>query len=92
MLNAQIDLFGYAETEVDQIHLTEAAYNFGYGKIRIDGEYRPWEGLLLAGNVNGQKYFGKTEWDFLIFYHTILSKRITAQCIQCRFLFRIRFI
>jgi len=67
MLNAQIDLFGYAETEADQIQLTEAAYNFGYGKIRVDGEYRPWEGLLLAGNVNSQKYFGKTEWDFFDF-------------------------
>ena len=67
MLKAQMDFFGYAETEMDQIQLEDATYDFGYGKIRLEGEWRPWDNLLLAGNVNGQTYFGKTEWDLLDF-------------------------
>ncbi len=66
-LNAQVDIFGYAETEMDQIQLEDATYDFGYGEIRLEGEWRPWDNLLLAGNVNGQTYFGKTEWNLLDF-------------------------
>ncbi len=67
ILFAQVDFFGYAEAETDQIQLADAIYNFSYGKIRLDAEYRPWEGLLIAGNMNVKRYFGKTEWDFFDF-------------------------
>ncbi len=66
-INAQVNLFGYGEFEYDGIQVKESDYSFGYGKIRLEGEWRPIDIVLIAGNVNGQKFFGKTKWDFFDF-------------------------
>ena len=42
-------------------------YSFGYGKLRLEFNWDVFDNLMLAGNVNGQKYFGKTKWDLMSF-------------------------
>ena len=35
---AQVDIFGYYESEYDYLKLQVAEYNFGYNKLRLDLE------------------------------------------------------
>ncbi len=74
ILLGQFDYFGYVEIEGDQLQLGDNSYQFGYGKLRLDAQWRPAEYLLIAGNVNTQTYLGQTEWDFLDFlpYNSVL--------------------
>lgn len=69
LLAAQIDFFGYAETETDQIALNNTIYNFGYVKLRLDMEtnHTNW---FAAGNLNIQRYFGRRSWDLRDFIPT----------------------
>lgn len=64
---AQLEFFGYYEAEIDQIAFSDIDYIFGYNKLRLDFTSRPREYLFLGGNINIQKYSGKTSWDFLDF-------------------------
>ena len=64
---AQVDIFGYYESEYNHIQLTNKSYNFGYNKLRIDLESRPSDQVMIAGNINFQLPYGKTEWDFFDF-------------------------
>lgn len=66
-LLAQVDFFGYFESELDQIQFTDKQYSFGYNKLRLDFESRPNDQILFVGNINVQKFFGKTTWNFLDF-------------------------
>lgn len=66
-LNAQIDFLGYFESEMDYIQLADKQYTFGYNKLRLDFESRAVDNVLIAGNINIQKYHGKTTWDFFDF-------------------------
>ncbi|NOZ74663.1 MAG: hypothetical protein GXO90_04705 [FCB group bacterium] len=66
-LFAQMDWFGYLESEWDQINVNRQPYNFGYLKLRLDLESRPTESVLVAANVNLQQYMGKTRWNLLDF-------------------------
>lgn len=66
-MQAQFEWFGYTEIEGDQLELHDKTYTFGYGKLRMDADWSPWDKLRLAGNVCGKKYVGKTEWDLLDF-------------------------
>jgi len=71
----QIEFFGYYEAEIDQIVFTDQKYTFGYNKLRLDFTSRPSENLYFGGNLNIQKYFGKTTWDFIDF----LPKKIKEE-------------
>ena len=51
---AQVDIFGYYESEYDHIQLANKSYNFGYNKLRIDLESRPSDQVIIAGNINFQ--------------------------------------
>ena len=64
---AQVDIFGYYESEYDHIQLANKSYNFGYNKLRVDLESRPSDQVMIAGNINFQLPYGKTEWDFFDF-------------------------
>ena len=64
---AQVDIFGYYESEYDHLQLTNKSYSFGYNKLRIDLESRPSDQVIIVGNINFQLPYGKTEWDFFDF-------------------------
>ncbi|MFQ6608236.1 MAG: hypothetical protein ACE5EE_06835 [Fidelibacterota bacterium] len=64
---AQMDFLGYFESEVDQIQLIDRQYTFGYNKLRLDFESRAVDDVLITGNINVQKFHGKTTWDFFDF-------------------------
>ena len=64
---AQVDIFGYYESEHDYLQLQNSNYNFGYNKLRLDLESRPSDQVMIAGNINFQLYHGKTDWDFIDF-------------------------
>lgn len=64
---AQVNIFGYYESENDHIQLANKSYNFGYNKLRIDLESRPSDQVMIAGNINFQLYHGKTDWDLIDF-------------------------
>jgi len=66
-LNAQVDFFGYFESEFDQIKIEENTYNFGYNKLRLDMEARPSEQILIGANLNVQQFFGQRTWDLFDF-------------------------
>ena len=70
---AQVDIFGYYESEYDYLQLQNSDYNFGYNKLRLDLESRLSDQVMIAGNINFQLYYGKTEWDF--FYKTYKRRR-----------------
>ena len=55
---AQVDIFGYYESEYDYLQLQNSDYNFGYNKLRLDLESRPSDQVLIAGNINFQLYHG----------------------------------
>ncbi|NQV38390.1 MAG: hypothetical protein HQ509_10345, partial [Candidatus Marinimicrobia bacterium] len=63
---AQVEFLGYMETEYDRMNFDNQAYNFGYTKLRLDFESGRND-VLIAGNINVQKYFGKTTWNMLDF-------------------------
>ena len=62
---AQIDIFGYYESEYDYLQLQNSDYNFGYNKLRLDFESRSSDQVMIAGNINFQLYHGKTDWDLI---------------------------
>ena len=62
---AQVDIFGYYESEYDYLQLQNSDYNFGYNKLRLDLESRSSDQVLIAGNINFQLYHGKTDWDLI---------------------------
>ena len=64
---AQVDIFGYYESEYDYLKLQNSDYNFGYNKLRLDLESRPSDQVMIAGNINFQLYHGKTDWDLIDF-------------------------
>ena len=63
--SAQVDIFGYYETEYDHIQLANKSYNFSYNKLRLDLESRPGENIKIGANINFRLFNGKTE--FIIF-------------------------
>ena len=63
---AQVEFLEYIETEYDRMNFDNQAYNFGYTKLRLDFESGRND-VLIAGNINIQKYFGKTTWNMLDF-------------------------
>ena len=67
IVSAQVDIFGYYESEYDHIQLANKSYNFGYNKLRLDLESRPSDQVMIAGNINFQLYHGKTDWDLIDF-------------------------
>ena len=64
---AQVDIFGYYESEYDYLQLQNSDYNFGYNKLRLDLESRSSDQVMIAGNINFQLPYGKIEWDFFDF-------------------------
>jgi len=70
---AQVDLFGYYESEYDHIQLANKSYNFGYNKLRVDLESRPSDQIMIAGNINFQLFHGKTDWDLIDFIPKSIS-------------------
>ncbi len=65
-LFAQVDFFGYVETEFDAMRFKDETYGFGYSKLRMNFESMR-DDVAIAGNVNVQKYYGKTTWDLFDF-------------------------
>jgi len=65
--SAQVDIFGYYESEYDHIQLANKSYNFGYNKLRLDLESRPNENVMVGANINFQIFHGKQEWDIVDF-------------------------
>ena len=65
--SAQVDIFGYYESEYDHIQLANKSYNFGYNKLRLDLESRPNENVMVGANFNFRLYHGKTEWNLIDF-------------------------
>ena len=66
-LSAQVDWFGYLESELDHYSFGDENYNFGYLKTRLDMETRPATSVLVAANINIQQYVGRREWNLLDF-------------------------
>jgi hypothetical protein len=66
-LASQPEFFGYLESELDQVQFQQRTYNFGYNKLRLDFEARPSDPVLIGGNLNIQRYFGRTTWNLLDF-------------------------
>ena len=64
---AQLDIFGYYESEYDYLQLQNFGCNFGYNKLRLDLESRSSEQVMIAGNINFQLYHGKADWDLIDF-------------------------
>ena len=62
---AQLDIFGYYESEYSYLQLQNLDYNYGYNKLRLDLESRPSDHVMIAGNINFQLYHGKTDWDLI---------------------------
>ena len=75
---AQIDIFGYFESEYDNIQFTNTDYNFGYNKLRLDLESRLSDQVVMAGNINFQLYHGKTNWDLIDFIPESISNDNTS--------------
>ncbi|RMF07989.1 MAG: hypothetical protein D6762_06565 [Candidatus Neomarinimicrobiota bacterium] len=67
LVSAQVDWFGYLESEWDRLAMNAREYNFGYLKYRLDMESRPTDRVLVAANVNFQQYLGETTWNLLDF-------------------------
>ena len=67
LIFAQVDIFGYYESEYDYLQLQNADYNFGYNKLRLDLESQSSDKVMIAGNINVQLYHGKTDWDLIDF-------------------------
>jgi hypothetical protein len=65
---AQVDMYGYYESEYDYMQFHESNYNYGYNKLRLDLESRPSDQVMIAGNINFKLYNGKTEWDIFDFF------------------------
>lgn len=66
-LFAQVDIFGYYEGEFDQAKLSNATYNYGYNKLRVDLEGMPDANVTIGANINILKYFDNTTWNLLDF-------------------------
>jgi len=67
LIFAQVDIFGYYESEYDYLQLQNSDYNFGYNKLRLDLESKPSDQVMIAGNISFQLYHGKTDWDLIDF-------------------------
>ena len=80
----QVDIFGYYESEYDHIQLANKSYNFGYNKLRIDLGSRPSDQVMIAGNINFQLPYGKTEWDFFDFIPVDMLGMPVFECIRSR--------
>ena len=65
--SAQVDIFGYYETEYDHIQLANKSYNFSYNKLRLDLESRPGENVKIGANINFRLFNGKTEFNIFDF-------------------------
>ena len=65
--SAQVDIFGYYETEYDHIQLANKSYNFSYNKLRFDLESRPGEKVKIGANINFRLFNGKTEFNIFDF-------------------------
>lgn len=63
----QPSIFGYLESEWDQMKVGDEQYSFGYLKWRLDLEARPTYQILVAANLNAQRYTGQTQWNLLDF-------------------------
>ncbi len=64
---AQPEFFGYFESEMDILQVGTEKYNFGYNKFRLGVEARPNDNVLIGANINAQRYWGKTSWNFFDF-------------------------
>ena len=78
LIFAQVDIFGYYESEYDYLQLQNSDYNFGYNKLRLDLESRLSDQVLLAGNINFQLYHGKTDWDLIDFIPKSISTDVAS--------------
>ena len=67
IVSAQVDIFGYYETEYDHIQLANKSYNFSYNKLRLDLESRLDESVKIGANINFRLFNGKTEFNFFDF-------------------------
>ena len=65
--SAQVDIFGYYESEYDHIQLANKSYNFSYNKLRLDLESRPSENVKIGANINFRLFNGKTEFNIFDF-------------------------
>ena len=70
---AQVDIYGYYESEYDYMQFHESDYNFGYNKLRLDLESRISDQATITCNVNFHLYYGKTDWDLLVFFPISIS-------------------
>ena len=68
IVSAQVDIFGYYETEYDHIQLANKSYNFSYNKLRLDLESRLDESVKIGAKINFRLFNGKTEFNFSIFF------------------------
>jgi len=64
---AQVEWFGYLESEFDNFGVGGKTYNFGYNKLRVDLETRPVVNVYVAANLNLLQYVGQKNWNFLDF-------------------------
>ncbi len=93
---AQIDWFGYLESEMDHYSMNNQNYTFGYLKTRLDMESRPTDKVLVAANVNIQQYMGRKTWNLLDFlpndiwqpYYSILYSPDSLANVKAPFTYR----
>jgi hypothetical protein len=67
VLMGQVNLFGYFESEFDNMSVSDQNYNYGYNKLRVDIENSVIDGVTFGANVNIQRYYGSTKWNLLDF-------------------------
>ena len=75
IISAQVDIFGYYETEYDHIQLANKSYNFSYNKLRLDLESRPDESIKIGANINFRLFNGKTEFIFFSIFSPWIQGR-----------------
>ena len=71
-----LSFFGYYEGEFDQVRVSDATYNYGYNKLRLDLEGNPDENVTIAANLNILKYDNNTTLNLLDFLPESIWKPI----------------
>lgn len=64
-VQAQVDLFGYYESNGDLVRLPGQLDGLAYHKLRLDLETRPADQILLGANLISQWYIGSHQIDLL---------------------------
>jgi len=66
-LFAEVDWFGYYESEADYGKVSDKGIFYGYNKLRLDLDTSPSENIRISANVIYTQYYGQRDLNFLDF-------------------------